>query len=441
MSVLTQLLAAAPRYAQLRFSQYQSVAARTAATRARLAETLQAASSIPFYANRVRRDSGAGNLASWPILKRAAIAELNQSVRSVRPETPFASARSSGSTGAPAEFLFDAAHQRGRFAARARYLRAHGWSPWVRSAWTIALPDDVGEGQFVRSRLFPRAEFLKDYANFSDYVAWLCKVDPVYLCTLPSDLEGLVRTFELNRVRLPSLKKVLCGSEVLDDALRERTRRVLGVEVAEYYGSTEAFLAWQCPSGSFHINSEHVLLELVDDAGGPVRSGELGRVLVTTLENHLMPLVRYEIGDCAVASSSPCVCGRTLPTLGRVEGRTISLFYTTDGRLISPWRLIHRLSDCTEINQFQIVQKSLAHYQVRYVAEQPLRAELVTSLCASFRDMLAGDVTTTFDRVAEIARTRSGKTLSSICEWTPQARPLAPDGSNPTTLDTPDGYC
>ncbi len=417
MSVLSQLIAAAPRYTQLLRSQYQSPADLAGYLKKRLDETLRIAATIPFYAQRLVSSHRTHHLEGWPVLKRSEIGALNASVRKLRPETPFAVGRSSGTTGAPAEFLFDPAHQRGRFAARARYLRAHGWSPLMRSAWTIAMPDDVGEGHFVRSRLFPGASFLKNYANFSDYVGWLRRIDPVFICTLPSDLEGLVRVFEREGERLPSLRKILCGSEVLDDALREQTRRVLGVEIAEYYGSTEAFLAWQCPAGSYHINAEHVLLEIVDDNGRSVQAGELGRVLMTTLENHLMPLVRYEIGDSAIAASSPCRCGRTLPTMGRVEGRTISLFHLREGRIVSPWRLLHALGDCQELAQYQLVQKGLDRFHVRYVAEHPLSAEAVASLHAAFRHMLSCDVTISFEPVRQIARTRSGKVLSAICEW------------------------
>jgi phenylacetate-CoA ligase len=128
-----------------------------------------------------------------------------------------------------------------------------------------------------------------------------------------------------------------------------------------------------------------------------------------------------------VASSSPCECGRTLPTLGRVEGRTISLFHTADGRLISPWRLIQHLNDCAALAQFQIVQKDLDYYHVRYVADRPLSTKLTASLCDSFCEMLAHNVTVTFERVAEISRTRTGKILSAICEWTPHVRQAQSD--------------
>ena len=83
--------------------------------------------------------------------------------------------------------------------------------------------------------------------------------------------------------------------------------RTFGVAVADNYGSTEAFLAWACPAGSYHINAEHVIVEVVDDAGNPARPGAPGRVLVTTLQNRIMPLVRYEIGDYARrARHMPC---------------------------------------------------------------------------------------------------------------------------------------
>ena len=49
--------------------------------------------------------------------------------------------------------------------------------------------------------------------------------------------------------KLPSLKKVFTGSEVLDDPVRQRVRNLLGVEIADSYGTTEGFIAWQCPPG------------------------------------------------------------------------------------------------------------------------------------------------------------------------------------------------
>ena len=83
-----------------------------------------------------------------------------------------------------------------------------------------------------------------------------------------------------------------------------------------------------------------MMVEILDDAGHAVGPGEMGRTVVTTLENQLMPLVRYEIGDYMVASRSPCRCGRTLPTFERVIGRGLNLFRLANGRLLSPWAFV-----------------------------------------------------------------------------------------------------
>src|SRR6202021_2920702 len=97
-------------------------------------------------------------------------------------------------------------------------------------------------------------------------------------------------------------------------------------------------------------------LEVVDERGAPSRAGEMGRVLVTTLQNHLMPLVRYEIGDYAIVATEPCICGRTLPALDRVIGRSVNLFRLRGGRLLSPWLLMGAVRDRLELKQYQIVQ-------------------------------------------------------------------------------------
>jgi hypothetical protein len=124
---------------------------------------------------------------------------------------------------------------------------------------------------------------------------------------------ALMDALQQTGVRLRSLQRIFTGSEVLDDHVRIRARSLLGVDISDNYGSTEAFIAWQCPSAKYHINSEHVFMEIVDEQGAPTPAGEMGRVLVTTLQNNLMPLVRYEIGDYAVAGVEQCRCGRTPP--------------------------------------------------------------------------------------------------------------------------------
>jgi phenylacetate-CoA ligase len=188
------------------------------------------------------------------------------------------------------------------------------------------------------------------------------------------------------------------------------------VPVADNYGSTEAFLAWQCPAGSYHVNAEHVVLEIIDDRGRPAGPGEMGRVLVTTLENRLMPLVRYEIGDYATAATAPCACGRTLPRIDRVVGRGINLFRMPDGRLRSPWNLVAPLKVADRLRQFQIVQRAVDRYAVRYVAALALSPDEEATIRAEFRRILGYDALVDFERVDEIRRAPSGKFMTALSE-------------------------
>jgi len=417
MSAVANLLGAVPRYVALQRSQHWPPETLHAYTQARLRRTLEAAATIPFYTSRFREAPAPNDLGRLPLLERADVAALEQSVRALHPASAaFQSDRSSGSSGMPVRFLFDRTHQWGRFAGRARYLRANGWSPFARSAWVISLPQDCPDADLVRSPTFPGARFLSHVTEFGEQLRWLRTLAPVHLYTLPSNLDALLLLLEERGDTLPSLRGVFTGGEVLDDALRARAKRVLGLPVADNYGSTEAFLAWQCPAGSYHVNAEHVLVEIVDAAGRPAAPGEMGRVLVTTLENFLMPLVRYAIGDYATADPTPCACGRTLPRIGRVVGRGINLFRMPDGRLRSPWNLVKPLKFSPHIRQFQIVQRTVERYVVRYVAPRALTADEATAMRAEFQEILGYPAGVDFERVDEIPRAPSGKFMTALSE-------------------------
>jgi phenylacetate-CoA ligase len=251
---------------------------------------------------------------------------------------------------------------------------------------------------------------------FREQVDTLAKLSAVSLYAFPSGIDGILNVLEETGRSLPSLRLVMCGGEAVDDSLRERVRRLLGQELRDNYGSTEAFLAFQCPEGNYHINAEHVLLEIVDEAGRAVAPSEMGRVLVTTLENYLMPLVRYEIGDYAVAGESGCSCGRTLPLIGRVLGRQLNLFRKPDGRLTSGWGAVSTLRKFPELKTFQVVQKSILQFSVRYVADRPLSAESETRIQAKFRDELGEQAKVAFEQVGAIERLSSGKFMLTVCQ-------------------------
>ncbi len=412
------LLTAIPRYLQLSRSQWWSPEHLDAYQKEQLDRTLRVASSIPFYADRFGGRYRAEALGSLPVLRRTEIAELNRSVRGLYPEQKdFAFVNSSGTTGYRIHVLIDGSHQRGRFAARARYLVANGWHPLLRSAWILGLrPGSTPDWKLTQSRLLVGTSFFSHIDDFETQVARLRKTDPHFVYTLPSNLEALLSIFAKQNSRLPSLRKVFTGGEVLEASVREQTRRVLGVEIADNYGSSEMFFAWQCLSGSYHLNAEHVLVEIVDEEGKPVAPGEMGKVLATTLENRLMPLIRYEVDDYAIAAGGLCPCGRTLPLIGDIIGRGVNLFHLPDGQLLSPWKLKEAFKQMPEVRQLQIVQRALDEYLIRFASDSEFGSEVESYIRRGFLAMVGATASLSFERVDKIARAPSGKFMAALCE-------------------------
>jgi len=410
---------ALPRYFRLLRSQYWDRERLNRCVNFNLLETLQVAAKIPFYVASYRGVAPLEDFTRLPILKRRDIPDLNRAVRDcLKPGTRFSTDWSSGSTGLPAEFLFDVAHQVGRFAARARFLRENGWTPRRRTAWVFRFnfaADDSDDVRLARARLFAANNFFPRPEQYHDLYNWLRAIDPTFLYIFPSYLEEVLPDFE-NGPPLRNLRVIFTGAEVLDDSLRRRAEKVFGTKLLDIYGATEAFVAWQCSNENYHINAEHVLVEIVDTEGRSVAPGEMGRVLVTTLENRVMPLVRYEIGDYAIAGGDVCGCGRTLPLLGKIIGRGLSLFTLRDGRLTSPWTLVEPVKVQRQINQFQIVQKTTELFVIRYLAEFVLSDEVKARVSSAFCRILGYAVSVEFQKVSTIPRTATGKYMVALSE-------------------------
>jgi len=420
-----RLVEAAPRYAALLRSQYWKPDQLAAYRAKQLEKTFRAAARIPFYADRFGAAPQAVDLTQLPILKRIDVEAVSRSVASIYPpDARFVGERSSGTSGPAVKFLFDSSHQAGRNAARIRYLRMTGWNPLQRGAWfagqrLLAAPDPDYQaiGELIRWFAFVGVKFFPTATPFTEQVDILERTQSLSVYGFPSGIDGILHVLEDTGRRLPLLRRALCGGEAVDDSMRERARRLFGFDVSDNYGSTEAFIAFQCPAGSYHINAEHVLVEVVDDTGREVVSGQMGRVLVTTLENFLMPLVRYEIGDYAVAARGECSCGRTLPRLSRILGRQANLFRRPDGGLVSGWPAVGTLREFPELKFFQLVQKSFVSFCVRYVADRALTPERENHIRETLReDGLWEAAEVAFEQMSDIPRASSGKFMVTLCE-------------------------
>jgi phenylacetate-CoA ligase len=220
-------------------------------------------------------------------------------------------------------------------------------------------------------------------SKLKDQADWLIRHNPDYLLSYPSNLLALGEYFENEGLSLPGLRQVCTVSELVGGRLRETMRRVWNVPVKDLYSCEEAgCLAHQCPEyDHYHVQSENIYLEIVDDDGAPCAVGETGRVLVTTLHNFATPLIRYEVGDYAELGP-PCPCGRGLPVITRVHGRHRNRLALPNGSSEFPY--LGEYADyrqiTTSIRQFQFIQHSVAEIEMKLVVAEALTPEQETKI-------------------------------------------------------------
>jgi phenylacetate-CoA ligase len=253
-------------------------------------------------------------------------------------------------------------------------------------------------------------------ANLSFLTDRLLDEQPGYLLGHPSALAGLIDHCERRGVRPQGLLQLRSIGEMVPDDLAERSQRLWGVPLADVYTCQEAgYLATQCPDHptNLHVQSENVLLEVVDEQGRACKPGEVGRVLMTSLHNFATPLIRYELGDYA-RLGGPCPCGRGLPVLERVMGRYRNLVTLPDGDTRWPRLGWEDLVKVAPVEEIQLVQHTLQDVEVRLVMREPLTATHEQALTAFIQRNLGHPFKLRFSVVQTIRHAVNGKVEAFI---------------------------
>jgi phenylacetate-CoA ligase len=158
-----------------------------------------------------------------------------------------------------------------------------------------------------------------------------------------------------------------------------------------------------------HISAEHVIVEIVDRQGNVLPPGEAGEVVITHTATGEFPFVRYRTGDVAVLDDGQCACGRGLPLLRDIEGRTTDFVVAADGTVMHGLALIYVLRDQPGIDAFKIIQESMSLLRVQVVAGQGLSETTRQAITGGLAQRMGEGVTIQVEQVEEIPRERSGK--------------------------------
>jgi len=239
---------------------------------------------------------------------------------------------------------------------------------------------------------------------------WVIEQDPHYLQTYPSNLRALATCFADRGGRLTNLRQVRTIGESVPEGLRGQCREVWDVPLIDMYSAEEVgYMALQCPDHDhYHVQSESVVLKILDDDGKPCPPGRVGRVVVSVLHNFAMPLIRYEIMDHAEAGE-PCPCGRGLPVIRRVLGKQRHMILLPDGTKHWPCFPPHLWTQVAPIRQYQLVHRDPTSIEARIVIDRKLTDAETAKLIANLNKSLGHPFTIDFKYMDRIERSKSGK--------------------------------
>ena len=378
----------------------------------------------PFYKDRLAPFTGKGGVPlgeqafqSIPILTRRDVQSAGAALHSrivPRGHGGVSVLHTSGSTGAPVRVRTT---QLASLYPAAVSLRGHRWFGRDLAATNVSIK--VVKGDETRRQLRGWAAGSTGpafvYSNVvpvGQLFDWLIADDPHYLQCHPSTLQALIHRSREAGATPARLRDVRTMGEILAPALRDLCRREWGVPVRDNYSCEElATLAITCPDGDhLHIHDDRVLVEVLDNDGHPCAPGETGRVVATGLLNFATPLIRYELGDRAVAGA-PCSCGRGLGVVERIIGRERNPLILPSGDRVFPVLDAEPLLLAGGVRQYQVIQTGAEEIELRLVADTPLAETAEAAITSQLQGNFGHPFRLTFAYVDEIPREPGGKYL------------------------------
>jgi phenylacetate-CoA ligase len=337
-------------------------------------------------------------------------------------------AETGGTTGVKMKFFRDNVCLSPKEAALYRFEKWAGWNFGEKMGivWT-AQQDYVGHwtmkskiknALFLRQVVFPAA--IIDERSMKDYVAKLVQAKPTMIRAFVSPIYELAQYMNDVGIDYVKLRGVITTGEPLYEHQRKVISKAFHCGVFDSYRSRETGpLAQECEVHSgMHINAESLYVETVDTGEFRHSEDKAGKIVVTDLLNFGMPLIRYEMGDIGCISDEVCSCGRGLPLIKNIEGRTADILFTPDGKRITAGSLVLYLVDEAPglVGQIQVIQDKINHVVIRATKDPSLSENIRDYHIMTVKRLFGDTMQVSFEEVDRIEIESSGKYRFTVCQ-------------------------
>jgi phenylacetate-CoA ligase len=408
LQVATRLLAAmrSQWWSAARIRQYQQSA---------LVRVMRhAATRVPFYQRmKLPADSisSVADLERFPVINKQQLQQDPQAfiAAGFDPAKLYAS-RTSGSSGQPTTTYFDRdAWLLAKYVLKMRRIAATIGMPMWRRVMIISEqpPERLGSVADAAPSglgIFFQQRHLSIHTPIEQHLGVLQHYRPHVIYAFPSYLLDLIASAALSAMPLPKIATLFTSSEVLTGEARARIEQAFSGRLYDVYGSTEfKEVAWQCEYGRYHLNFESVYLDAPEQ-------GTQAPVVLSTVSNFAMPLLRFDIGDRALFGSNHCPCGRASSHMMQFTGREGDMIILPSGRRLSAYLLTTAIESENSILQYRIIQTRTDAMRIDVIVRSPGQsAQWQQRVCAELGRLVGEPIRFEVREVNALERDPSGK--------------------------------
>jgi len=381
--------------------------------------------NVPYY-HRTFQEKGltvndiqaVGDLQKLPVLTKDIIRKNFSELlaKNSNKRRPFLNA-TGGSTGEPLKYYIDAEATSINWAGTFRGWKWAGYKLGDQRA-TLAgaslVPDKppslIKRLRWLGERDRPFSAVHIDNEKMALYADKISAFKPAFLRGYPSALYSFANYLRKNNLRSIKPKAIFTTAEMLLPHYREIIEGQFGCKVFDNYGCYDGGLqAMECTEhNGYHISVEKAVMEFVDKDRNPVHLGESGEILATDLHNYTMPFIRYAVGDMGTLCSEQCPCGRRLPLMKSIEGRTSDIIVFSNGVTLSGPALTLMFKDC-RIKQYQVIQEAKDKLVIKVIKAEKYSDSDTDHFLKIIRAHVGKNVIIEIQFIDDIPLTKAGK--------------------------------
>lgn len=340
------------------------------------------------------------DLQKIPITTREDLRNSDQLISQCYNKSNLRFSITSGSSGRRTKTYFDErAWIKGKFLLKLRARLACGLRPWDR----IAVFSEAKANNCFVKEFFLRQKVFSILDSPETHYPLLEKYNPSSMYGFPSAFSDIAE----HNVHVRPLR-IFTSSEMLDALTRKKIEVAFDAEVFDVYGCTEVKeISWECHKHcGYHINSDWLLVEFVKNRQSAAL--EDSSIIVSSLYNYGMPLIRYEIGDTGILLDRKCSCGRGLPLMAPTHGRSVDYFTLPSNMRVSPYKMTCAIEHINGMKQYQIVQEKKSLVIIKIVPSAPFNNKTKQKIKLALKNILP-DVEILVKTVDSTDKEQSGK--------------------------------